>query len=133
MLDSILSLKSGNTLIVGAFGAGKTMLINSLHPSSHIVLDSFESLHLAPNTIHGILGSGIAVITVLSLARLGPSISDLLDHVSNFVFFRVSNTEDAEIAASISKLAPTAFLNLPDLSAIVCDRTGNIESLIVEP
>jgi hypothetical protein len=130
-LESILDLKAGNTLVVGAVGAGKTLLVNSLYHSSRIVLDGFSSLHLSSASVHGILASGLAVITVNAIAQLGVEVTPLLNRISNFIFFRVSNPDDAALASSLSKLKPELFFSLPDLSAIVFDRSGRIESITV--
>lgn len=132
MLDSILNLKTGNTLIVGAVGTSKTVLLNSLYHTSRIVLDGLPSLHLSSASVHGILASGLAVITVNALAQLGDQ-TPLLNRISNFVFFRTNNPDEAEIAASLSNLKPDLFMSLPESAAIVCDRSGHIEAIKVEP
>jgi hypothetical protein len=133
MLDSILNIKTGNTLIVGAVGTSKTVLLNSLYHTSRIVLDGLPSLHLSSASIHGILASGLAVITVNAMAQLGYEDTSLLNRISNFVFFRITNPDEAEIAASLSNLKPELFMSLPESSAIVCDRSGHIEAIKVEP
>ena len=132
-LDSILKLKRGNTLIVGAAGTTKTLLVNSLHHTSRIVLDGIQSLHLSSGSMHGILASGLAVITVGAIAQLGPKAAPLLHNISNFVFFRVADPDDASLAATISHLKPELFMSLPEQAAIVCDRAGHIESVTLDP